>query len=117
MLRQVGIQAIIVALIGNEDVGGGDQAGFAIQRSCCDRDVIGAIGLPKEGRAAFTAKSTARHVACAIPFQSTIFDNLERAKPHAGRRHVVPGLLSALRAMATNHRPESAAVPVANGSA
>ena len=110
--RQIVIQLVIVAFVGDEDMGGGCQPGIAVERARGDRDPIGAIGLSEEGRTALAAKTPPCGIARPVPFQPAVFDHLEIFHAHARGWHVVAGLLSALATMASNHLFQRAGNPI-----
>ncbi len=85
ILRQIVIQPIVVTLVGDENMRGGNEACVAMERACRNRNLIGTVGLPEEGRAALAAKTPLCLITRPVPFQAAILDQLEIFHMRAGR--------------------------------
>src|SRR5262249_11868100 len=69
---------------------------------------VAPVALPEQRRAALLTEAALRCLARAKPFEPARLRKSEILVLDGRRRHVVPGLLAALDAMAGNDRPECA---------
>lgn len=102
-LGQIIVQLVVAALVITEDMRRQPQARIAIKRSRKDRH-IHARPIPKKVRAAGTAEPAPCSGGGGKPRDRPV--NRQGFTRHRGRCHMVTRGLSALRAMASNHRAQ-----------
>jgi len=95
----------------------GVKAGWLIEGTGEDTDSVLFIRLPKQARAALSAKSALRKFGCAIPLQAAVFDDCYMVFLGFGMGTKDAMQLSAHTAVAIHHVTQGAGDLKADGTA